>query len=132
MAALLLTGCGGKRVKIKGTLVLPAGVKLEEKDSLQVTLSTTGDKAQSAGAKVDHTDLSFAISGNDGTGVPPGKYKVMVSCAPYPGEAKAEERKKLLEKEFAAFGEKTPLELELSGDDNQTITIDLEKKTVSK
>jgi hypothetical protein len=133
ITALFLAGCGGgKGVKIKGKIILPAGVKLEEKDSLQVNFVSAGDKPQSAAAKVNYSDLSFTVSGGDNKGVAPGKYKVMVSCAPYAGEAKAEDRKILLAKQFAAFGEKTPLEIDLSDGADQTITIDLDKKMVSK
>ncbi len=135
-AVFAVAGCGGgKLVKVKGKLVLPPKVQLEEKDSLQVSFTSiaAGDKPLNTAANVDHSALTFTINGPEGKGVPPGKYQVDVTCTPYAGEPKAMERKKTLDALFAPFnGGKSQLTVELSGDAEQTVTVDLEKKNVGK
>ena len=135
LAVMTLVGCGGgKRTKVKGTLVLPAGVTVGPQDSLTITLIPTS--AEKSGPPpsggVDPKALTFVVDGADHKGIAPGKYKVYVSCTPYPGD-NLKERKEKLDKAFAPFlGDKSTLEVDLSDGSDHTITVDLEKKTVSK
>jgi hypothetical protein len=130
---LSLAGCGSvPRGKVKGKVVLPQGVKLEKDDSLQVIFVTEGPSPESAAGKVDPSDLTFHVEGGEGKGVPAGKVKVSVTCTPYAGNPGSQERKIKLDKLFDPFvASKTPLSVELTTGE-QTITVDLDKKTVTK
>src|SRR5438105_2386907 len=123
---LCLSGCGGpKSGTVKGKVVLPAGLKLEKDDSLQVTLSpVTANAPGGGGAKVDPSDLTFTNKGPEGKGVQAGKYKVSVTFNPYTSDDAAMKRKRDIDTMLAPFSiDKTPLTVDLTGSD-QEITID--------
>lgn len=132
LAACSLAGCGGSGVKVTGKVVPPAGAELAKDDMLQVTLIPSDPKLTGGSGNVDATSLQFRISGPE-KGVPPGSYKVAVTWTPYAGHADNAARKKKMDPLFASFApDKTPLTVEVSGGGSQQITVDLDKKTVSK
>jgi hypothetical protein len=124
-------GCGPKGGQVKGTLVLPANVKLAENDAVQVSLIPESGKDTPPPGEFTVADMSFQLKGIGGRGVPAGKYKVSVMVQPYGG---ADAKRKPL---FEALNEKynpgkTPLTYDVTGDSVQTITIDLTKGAVTK
>ncbi len=136
------TGCGGggkKLVVVKGKVVLPPKVTLVKEqgqaDSIQITLTPAdGNDANGAGGTANVDDFTFTLMGPKNKGVPAGKYKVAVAVVPYSGRPDAAKRQPELAAAFGAFAPgKTPLEVDISEEPaEQTITIDLEKKTVTK
>jgi hypothetical protein len=133
-AAISHAGCGGSTgATVKGKVVLPAGVELLEDDSLYLGLSSTETGGTSTGGKIDPKALTFAIDGPGGKGLPAGKYKVTVTFTPYAGRPESAKRKETIDKLLAPFsGDKSQLTIDLPASGQQEITVDLEKKTVSK
>jgi hypothetical protein len=127
---LLLAGCGGTRtVNVSGKLNLPDNLKLVSDDAVNVILVPvdSGAKANNYTAKVenDHTFICRSVV--------PGKYKVTANFEAYPGKpgsAQRNENFKILNKTFDKNN--SPLTYEVSGDAEQSITIDLTSKTVTK
>jgi hypothetical protein len=132
LGLLALAGCGQHGATVKGTVVLPPQVKLEENDSLIVILVPEGENSVASPSPVK-PDLSFVSMGPTGKGVPPGKYKITVSLTPYMGSPEAEKRKPSLDpinKQYDSAH--TKLSYEVTSDPQQSITIDLAKGTVTK
>jgi hypothetical protein len=125
----LLSGCGKKTVTVKGNLVLPANFKVEKEDSVQIAfMPEEGGAAKTAIFQT--SDNSF-----EAKGVPVGKNKVTVTMSPYKGLAGSEKRGEALEATInKVFGDtkKTPLTYDTPAEPReQTVTIDLSKKTVT-
>jgi hypothetical protein len=136
VGSFALIGCGGgKGVKVSGKVVLPKNAKLLPSDDFYVSLDGV-DKPHSEAGKVEQSDLTFAIDGADRRGVPPGKYKVNINCKPYrsPDGTAYKKHKEELDAVFSKFyGPKNVLpEIEITSDADVSLTIDLEKKTVTK
>jgi hypothetical protein len=80
----LLTGCGQDRVKARGRL-LKSGQPFvpSEKEIVHVALFPAGEgsdaSARSYVAMFNRQDGTFKVTGADGKGLPPGKYRVAVS-----------------------------------------------------
>jgi hypothetical protein len=137
VGSLTFGGCGlwGKGVKVSGKVVLPQDAKILPTDDLHVDL-TAIDNPRTETGKIDHADLTFTINGADQKGVPPGKYKVKVTCRPYPSQdAKAfKERKARLDQQFGTEnGDANGLPIvEIEPGADVSLTIDLRNKTVTK
>lgn len=117
-------------------MIPPKGFTVEKADELTVALlPTTLDAKTTAGdAKIDSTSLTFTLKGIEGKGIPPGSYKVVVTCQPYMGTPGVENRKKLMDKAFDPFSAtKSQLTVDIGKEpETQTITIDLANKSVTK
>lgn len=126
--AFLLTGCGKKGVTVKGTVILPQGTTLAETDATTVTFRPEEAGGMPSSAKIK-ADGSFVA-----TKVYPGKSKISLSLEPYPGSTpeilKRKEAFRGLNKTFDANN--SPLTYEVTSDPEQTITIDLPQKKVTK
>jgi len=125
---IFLAGCSGKKpVTVKGNVVLPANLKLEKEDTVSVTFDpfTKGDLPGSAQASP--TDGAFSVQ------VAPGKYKVAVRITPYAGTPNSQKRLEQLKPYNEKYNaSNTKLEYEVAAGAEQSITIDLDKGTVSK
>jgi hypothetical protein len=83
LLALLLVGCGGNgKLRTKGQLVKDgAPYVVNEDDIVYVTFVpiVDGGKAMDYHVAIyNNADGTFVASGKDGTGVPPGKYRIAV------------------------------------------------------
>jgi hypothetical protein len=81
LLGLLSAGCGSNMLKIKGRIVkggepftIPTGASMRIVFVPSEPLSQ--DKYDSFFAVFDPKDSTFRVTGKDGTGMPPGKYKV--------------------------------------------------------
>ena len=130
---LALCGCGGRTVSVKGTLVPPADVQLQDSDSVAINLQPVDAKDASGGMAVyNAADKSFVIKSADGQGIAPGKYKVPVRITPYPGSADSEKRAAAFDDLNNKYASGDKLSYEVTGDANQDIVIDLAKGTIAK
>jgi hypothetical protein len=131
-AAISVVGCGGRGPEVNGKVVLPKDANLQPDDEFQVTL-TSADRSEAG--KIERPDLTFVIKGADGHGVPPGKYKVEIICRPYRGQdTNTRKHKEQLDKVFGPFsGKKNVLpEVDIPSGSTVSLTIDLDKRTVSR
>ena len=131
------TGCGGpsKGTPVSGKVVLPKDIKLQKDDSISITfVPDGGDVKRAATSKFNADDLSFVADTSETTGVLPGKYKITVSIAPYPGTTGSDARVRQfndgINNEFNES--RTKLSYEVTAGGPNTITIDLAKGTVTK
>lgn len=127
VASGLMIGCGSstRKVEVSGKVSFPSGVKLNETDSVAVDFIPDG-KAE-GGSGLAKSDGSFVAK------VPPGKYKVAVTIQPYPGEKDSDKRAAAFSQAVGKFDRKsTTLSYEVTGDDRQTVNIDLVKGSISK
>jgi len=125
----LTAGCSEKSSTINGKLVLPAGVKLEQQDSVVVSFvpDPPAEGKNGATAPVNAADLTFAAKG-----VAPGKYKVSVIVTPYPGPDSAKRTQALQPITDRFNAQNTKLRYDVTSDSQQSITIDLAKDKVDK
>ncbi len=124
-----LTGCGGssKPVTVTGVIKLPTTIKLVDTDSINLVFVPVEPGGATASANCNAKDGSFTAS------VPPGKYKITLNIVPYAGMPDSEKRHREMENFLQKFNENTtPLNVEIGTEATQTITIDMEKKTVTK
>jgi hypothetical protein len=124
-AALPLLGCGGsKAVKVDGKIVKNgAPFTASGNDILGLAFQGEGAEAKSFPATVKQ-DGTFVANG-----VAPGHYKLRVSLTSGANDAASLAKSKELNRQFDAVNNK--LDYEVSGGD-QSITIDIEKGTVTK
>ncbi len=134
---VLSTGCGGpgKGIPVSGKLVLPKNLKLQKDDSVSIMfVPDGGDVTRSASGKFNADDLTFVADTSETTGVLPGKYKITITITPYQGtpgsEARVRQINDGINKQFDETMTKLSYEVTSGGPNN--ITIDLEKKTVTK
>jgi hypothetical protein len=130
---LLLAGCGKKTVGVNGKLVLPVGVKLVDSDIVNVSFVPEEGTGMASGGQVSPTDLTFSTRQGKIPGTVPGKYKVVVKLTANPGKPDSKTRTAVfipINKSFDA--DKTPLRCEVTDDPEQSFTIDLNKKSVTK
>lgn len=126
---LMVTACGGeKHVNVTGVL-LEGGKPFSPKDSEELTvqfLATKPDvKIQNALADFAGATGTFTLHSPIHDGIPPGEYKIVVSCITTDEHARDRFRD--------AFTEaKTPLLYTVTDDRSQEIVIDLKLKTVKK
>lgn len=130
--AALLAGCGGpKPVSVSGKIVMPDKVKVVDTDTITLVFNPEdGTSGASDNATASAKDLTFKAS------IKPGKYKVSVNVQAYAGQGgpkDSRERPKELAQAFGGFSPgSTPLRCEVTGEPNQTFTVDLNAKTVGK
>jgi len=114
LACILVLGCGGGGGAVKGK-VLKGGqpLKVSDKGMVQVRFINESDGFTAPVGP----DGSFTLTGNEGKGIPAGKYKIAVlAYDPYP-------TKDLLAGKFSAMA--TPVNKDVKpGDD---VVIDLDK-----
>lgn len=90
-SVVALSGCGGGKVKASGKVVQNGQpIQMSDKGVMQLAFieekDTEGARPHGTTWKPDGT---FVITGVEGKGVPPGKYRVSLSIIdPYPGEDK--------------------------------------------
>jgi hypothetical protein len=125
---LFVAGCPQRTVNLSGKLVLPAKVSLADNDSVTIALAPESEGGKAGVASCSKADMAFTIKD-----ITPGKYKISVSINTYPGE-KDKNRPELFKPLNAKYGnpKTTPLNFEATGDGNQSITVDLDKGTVTK
>lgn len=130
---LVSAGCGGsqKGPVLKGTIVLPANVKMSENDSASINFAPNSEGAKQFSATVNPADLTFEASGSEGKGVVPGDYKITVILQPYvPGESP---QRKVFDAINTRYDDgNSNLTCKVTNDPEQSITIDLSKGTVTK
>lgn len=134
LSFLVSAGCGGGSKKgpvLKGTLVLPANVKLSENDSASVNFAPSTEGAKQFSAVVNPTDLTFEASGAAGQAIVPGDYKITIMLQPYtPGESP---QKKACDAINTRYDDgNSNLTYKVTDAPEQSITIDLSKGTVTK
>lgn len=133
LAVLSLAGCGDKSTAgsvVNGKLILPPDMKLIKTDSVEVRLvpADPGAKKMGRGSNNSEGQDTFAIKD-----VAPGKYKVVVSITPYPGEKENEKRSPFFEERNKKYDEyQTKLMVELGDAKEQTIEVDLVNDKVTK
>ena len=122
-AALLLVGCGGsKGVKIEGKIVRNgAPLKVEGNDILGLSFDGPESKVFPATVNKDGTFVA--------NGVAPGHYKIRLTLAPGGNDAASLAKARDISKQFDAVNNKLEYEV---GSGDQTITVDVEKGTVTK
>lgn len=124
----MMLGCGGstKKVEVSGKVTFPNNVKLTDTDSVSVEFIADG-KGQEGGTGSAKTDGTFQLK------VAPGKYKVAVTVQPYPGQKDSDKLASDITIAIGKFDRKnSTLSYEVTGDEKQTVNIDLTKGTVSK
>jgi hypothetical protein len=131
LAVLALSGCGSG-VRLRGRVVAD-GQPVTVPDGTALTLTFTeaadGEQAGHSYAALVDPDGAFTCEGPPGAGLPPGRYKVMVSStATDPAVAAA------ALKRFPGVSDPktTPLTYEVNGEREQQIVIDLGKRTVRR
>jgi hypothetical protein len=80
--AILLVGCGSGRIKARGRLVKNGEPFVPgEREVVHIAFFALNEdpKAKSYVVKFDRQDGTFQVTGSDGKGLPPGKYRVAVS-----------------------------------------------------
>jgi hypothetical protein len=125
----LIAGCpGGGMATVRGKVILPGTLKVKDGDSARIGLvSESGDKPGASSA-IDPGDNTFVMRD-----VQPGKYKIIFHIDPYPGKEDSAKRAKEFEPLNMKYeAQKTPIKGVDVGDQNQTLTVDLDKGTVSK
>jgi len=116
IAVLFICGCGDGRIKARGRIVKNGEpFHLNEGEGMRIVfvpVKVGGEKYDSYVA-VFETDGSFKVTGKDGKGLPPGKYRVDLEHL--------KKKKDLFKGAFA--GKKSPIIREVRGSDE--IVIDL-------
>ena len=130
LAALAAGGCGGGSVKPHGTLMMNGQpYKPESGETLQITFAGEGESGKSISAVASvNPDGTFTVSGSTNTGIPPGKYRIMVQSTQYSKGGPMNMADKFQGKYSDAT--KTPLTCEITSA-NQPIIIDVGKGTAS-
>jgi predicted small lipoprotein YifL len=128
-----LSGCGGRAVSVKGNLVLPPNLTLQESDQVAMSFQPSDSKEGGGGMAVyTPADKSFIVKSADGKGLPPGKYKVSVRIVPYPGSADSEKRAASFADLNAKYASGASLTYDVTDEATQNIVIDLDKGTITK
>jgi hypothetical protein len=128
-----LSGCGGRTVSVKGNLVVPPNVSLQETDQVSISFQPADSKEGGGGMAVyTPADKSFVVKSADGKGLPPGKYKIAVRIVPYPGSADSEKRAASFADLNTKYSSGEALTYEVTNDATQDIVIDLASGKVTK
>jgi hypothetical protein len=124
-------GCSAKKeVSVSGKLVLPADLERAENDGITIQFvpqDKSDTSVQSVRSGASSRDLTIAP-----TAIYPGKYKIAVAFQPYPGPEQAKRTALLAPVNKAFEAANTPLTYEVTLDKDQSITIDLAQKSVTK
>jgi len=132
LGVAVFAGCGGpsKGVKVSGQLVkggAPFTAPANATVQVQFLPTNREDNLPSASGQADSQTGAFTVTGAfAGTGVQPGKYKVVLTGAVYG----AGPTKDLFNGAYAENN--TPLTYEVTQDADQKIVIDIAKNSVSK
>jgi len=126
---MLAAGCGGeKHVKVTG-LLLDKGKPFKLKETEEITIQFLAIKPdaqiQNALADFDAETSTFTLHSPIATGIPPGEYKIVVSCTTTDEHARDRFKDAFSE-------EKTTLRYTVTGDNSQDIVIDVKSKSVTK
>jgi hypothetical protein len=126
-AALLLSGCGPKRVKIEGKVVREGQpLKVGQGEKLNLSLTGTDDKGSPAGFVATlNGDGGFVLDN-----IPTGKYQLRLNIIGGGSDPADLAKFNEINKQFEAANAK--LEYEVTADSTQTITVDVGKVTVTK
>ncbi len=147
LALILLPGCGqgGRTVWVTGKLI-EGGAKYETPANQRITITFVASEIQDGQGKLvastepymalyDPTDGSFKVPGRDGSGIPPGKYRVAITSkmdrealntASPKGKRRSMDRDKdCLDNKFGVTT--SPIIREIRG--SADLTIDLDKPT---
>ncbi len=125
LALLVLSGCGSGKLMPKGRLLKDGKpiVLKDEEESMQIFFDPIPAEGQQHpgdmfAARYNREDGTFTVVGKDGTGMPPGKYRIAIE----------HHRRKsdLLKGAFAA--DKTPFVRDIDAKTGE-IVIDLDKPT---
>jgi hypothetical protein len=122
VVALLVCGCGGGdgRIKARGRIVKNGKpFQLGEGEGLRIVFyppEASGTTYDSYVAVFDKSNGTFRVTGKDGKGLPPGKYRVSLEHV--------KEKKDLFNGAYS--GKHTPFVGEVSGSSSE-IVIDLDK-----
>jgi len=123
------TGCGSNgNARVTGVVLdggKPIQVKAEEELSITFHAAKPGAQVDLASVHFDPATSSFTVHGPTGEGLPPGDYKIAITCNPYQEEAKDR-----FSQAFSA--EKTPLRYTVSSTSSQELVIDVAAKSVTK
>lgn len=134
LCLLVSAGCGGgskKGTVLKGTVVLPPNVKLEENDSATISFVPAAGAGEQFAVAIKPSDLTFEASGPTGKGVTPGNYKITIRLQPYkPGESQEKRVFDAISRKYDAGN--SNLSYTVTEEPKQSITIDLTKGTVTK
>jgi hypothetical protein len=130
VCALFGTGCGGgpaqTGVTVTGKIIFPHDVKIEDQDGIQISF-VKDQGTGAAGAQVGK-EKTFSA-----TNVPPGTYKITVQFQPYAGMPDNEKRAPAIKSLNDKYGTtKSKLNCEVTTQPEQSITVDLDKGTVTK
>jgi hypothetical protein len=135
LCLFVVSGCGsstkGKGATLKGTVVLPSNVKLQQNDMAAISFVPEADGGQAFTSQINTTDLSFVVQAVPGKNLTAGKYKISFRFQAYkPGESK---EKKIFEGMNAKYDStKSKLSYDVTEEPQQSITVDLNKGTVTK
>jgi hypothetical protein len=121
-------GSGPAPVTLRGTIVLPANISLEDSDSGTISFMPATQANKSAAVTLSGKSLSFVSKS-----ITPGKYTIVASFQPYPGKEGSQKRSDLFKPLNKGFDMKnSKLTLEVSTEPEQSIVINLDKGTVNK
>jgi hypothetical protein len=127
-ALLCTTGCSEKKVSLSGKLVLPASVKLDATDTVNIVFIPEGENGVSASGAWNAADRTFTVKD-----AVPGKYKITVRGTPYMGEKGADKRMTVFDSiNKANDAANTKLRYEITAEPQQSLTVDVDKGTVTK
>jgi len=135
LVTVALAGCGGaaKGNNVKATVVPPSTMKLEDTDEIAIAFVPTDGSASAAGSgNFKSQPIAITRTAPGTTGVVPGKYKITVKITPYAGMGKSDRTQKLEDFSKAYNAEATKLTYEVTGEPEQSISINLENSTVTK
>jgi hypothetical protein len=134
LCLLVLSGCGKGGVKLKGTLVLPPGLQLNDTDSVTISFVPEGTQGPVYTGAFSPGDNSFVVNGPTSKGISPGKYKVAMGLRPSPGSSDEKARSNLFNDKVNTKYNATATKLiyEVTEESSQTITIDLAMGTIAK
>lgn len=124
-----MTGCK-KEVKtfpMQVNLKFPSNMKLAKDDNIEVQFTNVDDPQSGFVASGPFSEMPFTANAIAGS------FKVQLKIEPYPGSEGSEKRVlnyEMLNRSFDSV--ETPLKIDLTEGPNQTITIDIGKKTISK
>jgi hypothetical protein len=126
LCLIVLPGCARSGAKLRGTLLLPPSVKLNDSDSVTINFVPEDLQGQVYPATFSPGENSFVAAGPNRKGIPAGTYKIALELHPYPGSSDTASRTAFFDsfnKYFTAGN--TKLTYEVTAAPAQSLTIDL-------
>jgi hypothetical protein len=120
-----LAGCGKGLYHVKGQVVYKDGSDVSVLAGGKVLFDPANEEMEKVSARGEiQSDGSFAMSTyQNGDGVKPGKYRVMVAPPPFFAKRRGQERPRLLDERFQNFAT-SDLEITVTGStDDYTVTV---------